>query len=131
MLSRQTLFTGVVEGQDIKSTLDLALKLHPATKNIYVINDNTMTGNSIEKTLQETIPQFKDRVNFISLKEYDMTEIKEKVSRLPPDSLVLFLIFFRMWPAINFPMRKALHKFPQIAPFQFMVYGILLWVMDL
>ena len=95
MLSRQTLFTGVVEGQDIKSTLDIALKLHPATKNIYVINDNTMTGNSIEKTLQETIPQFKDRVHFISLKEYDMTEIKEKVSRLPPDSLVLFLIFFQ------------------------------------
>ncbi|WP_378955792.1 ABC transporter substrate binding protein [Pelosinus sp. sgz500959] len=95
MLTGQTLFTGVVEGQDIKSTLDIALKLHPATKNVYVINDNTMTGKSIEKTLQETIPQFKDQVNFISLEEYDMNEIKENVAHLPPDSLVLFLIFFQ------------------------------------
>ena len=95
MLAGQNLFTGVVEGQDIKSTLDLALQLHPATKNIYVINDNTMTGKSIEKTLQETIPQFKDRVNFISLEEYDMQEIKKKVAQLPLDSLILFLIFFQ------------------------------------
>lgn len=95
MLAGQKLFTGVVEGQDIKSTLDIALKLHPATKNIYVINDNTMTGSSIEKTLQETIPQFKDRVKFISLEEYAMAEIKEKVAHLPDDSLVLFLIFFQ------------------------------------
>jgi len=95
MLTGQDLFTGVVEGQDIKSTLDIALQLHPATKDIYVINDNTMTGLSIEKTLQDTIPQFKDRVNFISLEQYDMKTIKEKVAQLPPDSLVLFLIFFQ------------------------------------
>lgn len=95
MLADQDLFTGVVEGQDIKSTLDVALKLHPETKNIYVINDNTMTGNSIRKTLQQTIPLFKDRVNFLSLEDYDMEQIKEKVANLPPDSLVLFLIFFQ------------------------------------
>ncbi|MDD4600691.1 MAG: ABC transporter substrate binding protein [Negativicutes bacterium] len=95
MLVDQNLITGVVEGQDIKSTLDIALKLHPNTKNIYVINDNTMTGNSIGKTLQEAIPLFKDRVNFISLEEYDMEQIKEKVAHLPSDSLVLFLIFFQ------------------------------------
>lgn len=95
MLADQNLFTGVVEGQDIKSTLDIALKLHPDTKNIYVINDNTMTGKSIGKTLQDTIPEFKDRVNFISLEEYNMEQIKEKVAQLPPDSLVLFLIFFQ------------------------------------
>ena len=95
MLTGQDLFTGVVEGQDIKATLDVALKLHPATKDIYVINDNTMTGISIEKTLQDTIPQFNDRVSFISLEQYDMDTIKEKVAHLPPNSLVLFLIFFQ------------------------------------
>ncbi|MGI6092729.1 MAG: ABC transporter substrate binding protein [Negativicutes bacterium] len=95
MLANQNHFTGIVEGQDIKSTLDIALELHPNTKNIYVINDNTMTGKSIGKTLLDTIPAFKDRVNFISLEEYDMEQIKEKVAHLPPDSLVLFLIFFQ------------------------------------
>lgn len=95
MLANEPLFTGVVEGQDIKATLELALTLHPTTKNIYVINDNTMTGISIEKTLQETIPAFQDRVNFISLESYPMTEIKEKVAHLQPDDLILFLIFFQ------------------------------------
>ncbi len=95
MLAGQSLFTGVVEGQDIKATLDIALTLHPTTKNIYVINDNTMTGISIGKTLQETIPLFKDQLSFISLEGHDMNEIKEKVAHLPSDSLILFLIFFQ------------------------------------
>ncbi|MBC8016536.1 MAG: diguanylate cyclase [Sporomusaceae bacterium] len=95
MLAGQNLFTGIVEGQDIKSTLDIALKLHPATKNVYVINDNTITGNAIEKTLQATIPQFTDRVNFISLNDYNIDQLKDKVAHLPPDSLILFLILFQ------------------------------------
>lgn len=95
MLMDKELFTGVVEGQDIKSTLDIALKLHPETKNIYVVNDKTLTGNAIEKTLQDTIPEFKDKVNFISLHDYNMVEIKEKVGKLSNDSLLLFLVFFQ------------------------------------
>jgi len=58
MLTGQDLFTGVVEGQDIKSTLDIALTLHPNTKNIYVINDTTMTGISIKKNITRNNSRF-------------------------------------------------------------------------
>ena len=122
MLAGRDLFTGVVEGQDIKSTLDIALKLHPNTKNIYVINDNTMTGASIEKTLQETIPQFQDRVNFISLEEYSMDEIKEKVANLPPDSIVLFLIFFQDISGNKFSYEESISQI--VANSTVPIYGV-------
>lgn len=95
MLTNQELFTGVVEGQDIQSTLQLALKLHPGTKNIYVVNDNTITGKAIEKTLQDAVPLFSDKVNFISLRGYNMEQIKETLAHAPPESLILFLILFQ------------------------------------
>jgi diguanylate cyclase (GGDEF)-like protein len=95
MLAGQDLFTGVVEAHDIKSTIEIALQLHPATKNIYVINDNTITGKAIGKTFAETAPHFAARVNFISLADYDMDGILATVAALPTDSLVLFMIFFQ------------------------------------
>lgn len=94
-IAGQTLITGVVEQEDIKSTLNVALQLHPNTKNIYVINEKTITGNAVEKSLQRTITPFKDKVTFISLNDLPMEQIKEKVAHLPPDSLILYLLFFQ------------------------------------
>jgi len=122
MLVGQDLFTGVVEGQDIQSTLDVALKLHPNTKNIYVINDNTMTGVSIKKTLQETIPQFKERVNFISLEEYNMEQLKNKVSHLPADSLILFLILFQDTAGNKFSYSESISKIAESSTVP--IYGV-------
>ncbi len=38
------LVTGVLEDFDIKATLDIALKLHPNTREIIAINDGTAIG---------------------------------------------------------------------------------------
>lgn len=94
MLNGHRDITGVVEAQDIRSTLDLALKLHPQTKEVYVINDNSITGQAIAKDLQKVMPFFSDRVTFIPLSGLSMERVQQKVSQLPRNSLVLFLIFF-------------------------------------
>ena len=95
MLTGEQLFTGVVENQDIKTTIEVALRLHPDTKNIYYVNDRTVTGRAIEKVLYETMPLFEDRIKFISLVDNTMAQNQLAVSQLPLDSLVLFLIFFQ------------------------------------
>ncbi|SHJ37349.1 ABC transporter substrate binding protein [Propionispora hippei] len=94
MLKDQPLFTGVVEMYDIRGTIQAALRLHPATKNIYVINDKTITGQGVRRTLLEVTKEFPD-VNFISLEDLPMAEIQDKVRQLSADSLVLFLVFFQ------------------------------------
>lgn len=94
MLKDQPLFTGVVEMYDIRGTIQAALRIHPNTKNIYIINDKTITGQGIRRTLLEVTKEFPD-VNFISLEDLSMAKIQDKVRQLPSDSLVLFLVFFQ------------------------------------
>lgn len=43
-LAGRELYTGISETADIKESLDLALKLHPLTKRILIINDATISG---------------------------------------------------------------------------------------
>lgn len=86
--------TGVVENFDIDKNLDLILKLHPETKNVYIINDKTTTGESINKKLNEVIEKRKDKLNYIDLQGKNMKDILSTVKNPLKDSVVLFLIFF-------------------------------------
>lgn len=92
-LAGRELYTGVSELADIKGTLGLALQLHPATQRIIVINDTSVTGQRIHDRLMQIIPDYPN-VEFTLLEDVSMAEIREKVSTLPPDSLVYFTIFF-------------------------------------
>ncbi len=94
MLNGHKNITGVVEAQDIKATIELALKLHPRTREIYVVNDNTITGQAIAKDLNKVAPLFKNKVAFVPLSGLSMEQIQKKVALLPTDSLILYLIFF-------------------------------------
>ncbi|MCM2357393.1 MAG: ATP-binding protein [Geobacteraceae bacterium] len=89
------LFTGVNEAADIKLTLDLALKLHPDTRRIVVINDTTTTGRIMHKELVDLLPAYRGRVEFTLLEDVEMPEILAAVQKLPPDTLVFYTLFYR------------------------------------
>jgi len=88
-------FTGVAEETDIKGTLEIALKLHPDTKRVYVINDITTTGLAMKKGLLEIFPEFSNKVSFIMLENPDMNELKAEVEKIPPKSIILLLLVNR------------------------------------
>jgi signal transduction histidine kinase/ABC-type uncharacterized transport system substrate-binding protein len=90
-----TQFTGVNEAVDIRLTLETALKIHPGTKKIYYISDDTNTGRKIKDKLSEAIPSFANRLEFISLCDMEMAQILDAVSKLPGDSLILYALFFK------------------------------------
>ena len=94
-LEGKKLFTGVNEAADIKVTLDLALRLHPATRQIVVINDKTTTGRIVHREVESLIPAYQGRVRFLFLEELEMPEILKAVRKLGPDSLVFYGVFFR------------------------------------
>ena len=93
MLVEHNLVTGVVELFDIKSTIDVALHLHPNTKQIFVIVDKTLSGTAVKKLVMKAIPYFKDTIKFTFMENLDMLEILERVKELPHNSIV-FLIHF-------------------------------------
>ena len=86
-------FTGVVEETDVKSTIEIALKLHPRTEQIVVVNDWTTTGIAMKNEVLEVAPYFKDSVKLVFLDDLDMTELQERIRKLPPKTIILMTVF--------------------------------------
>lgn len=86
-------FTGVSEEIDLRGTLDLALSLHPNTKRVAFVNDTTVTGQKIHDRMLQVVPDY-GQIEFIYLEDVTMDEIRQRVSTLPSDSLVLLTLFF-------------------------------------
>ncbi len=85
--------TGVNEDADVQATLDLMLSLHPAVKKIYIVNDTTTTGKVVHDKLDQIIPKYQGKVEFVWLEDVEMSTIVATVSKLGTDSLVLMTVF--------------------------------------
>jgi PAS domain S-box-containing protein len=94
-LAGHTLFTGVSEEADVKETLDLALRLHPATRHVYVVNEVSETGQAVHDELVRLLPQYAGRADIIFLEQYGLKEVEPILRNLPPDSLVLYTFLSR------------------------------------
>ena len=116
------LFTGVNEAADIKSTLDLALKIHPATRRVVVINDTTTTGRIMHGQIADLLPLYRERVEFIFLEDVEMRQILATVRKLPPDSLVLYTLFFRDKTGRYFEYNEAISLIAASCPVP--IYGV-------
>ena len=83
-------FTGIIELQSIKETIDLGLKLHPETQQIVFVVDNTPTGDYLWSQIQENFKYYKD-VRMTRLDEsLSLEQIEDEVSKLSDDTIVLF-----------------------------------------
>ena len=83
-------FTGVSEEADVKDTLDLAFRLHPETRHLYVVNDTTETGQTVHDELVRLMPSYAGRVDFTFLEDYSMPEILATLRNLPAKSVVFY-----------------------------------------
>jgi ABC-type uncharacterized transport system substrate-binding protein len=88
-------FTGLVEVLDIKPTIDLALKLHPGTRSIVVVIDNTTTGIGIRKDIAAVARQY-EHLKFEYLKGEDLSneDLFERLRKLPHNSIALLATWF-------------------------------------
>ncbi len=87
-------FTGVSELIDVAGTLDIALKLHPQTRQIVVVNDITVTGQRIHERIAQLEGNYPN-LTFVYLENVSMAELRQRLSQLEPGSLVLLTLFFR------------------------------------
>jgi two-component system, cell cycle sensor histidine kinase and response regulator CckA len=87
--------TGVVEAFDARTTLELALQLHPETQTVSIINDRTTTGRSNRMLLEALSREFSQRVNFQWLEDISMPALLDTIEHLPDRNLILLMSFNR------------------------------------
>ncbi|MBM7866497.1 diguanylate cyclase [Heliobacterium gestii] len=92
-LAGQVNMTGVVEKVDFQQTIEMALRLHPRTERIVIVNDWSDTGIANRRQLEAILPDFGERVHFEFIGDVNMAEVQEKVAHLSSDSLVLLVTF--------------------------------------
>ncbi len=83
--------TGVLEGVSLRETIDVALDLHPGTREIVVAYDRTTTNLALIERMETIEPDYSGRVDFRYLEAESMEDLITETSLLGPGSIVLFL----------------------------------------
>jgi PAS domain S-box-containing protein len=96
MLGGRDRITGVVEVHSYRETLELALKLHPETREIIVVGrDDTLTEQLIMTTLADVIRQFGERVRGAFWNNIPAEELQQRLPKLRRGQIVMLATTLR------------------------------------
>jgi signal transduction histidine kinase len=85
---------GVVFPVDMKSTLDLALKLHPNTRSVAVIVGSSAVDRFYEGIARGQFRGYEDQVAFTYVTPKPFKDLRKEVAQLPQASIVYFVSLF-------------------------------------
>jgi PAS domain S-box-containing protein len=115
LLKGRTDATGIVESIDIAGTIEVMLRLHPATQEIFSPHDYTASGLAVRKELEALAPRFA-KVRFRFNDPLTMEELLEDLERLPKDSLVLEIGFITDKSGRTFDISETTELFYEHSP---------------
>lgn len=84
--------TGLASNRDIRPTIDLALRLNPDTKNVVVIDGDSALERFWLDKADEELRLRADTLNEIDLVGLSSSQLLDRVSTLPPHTVVIFLM---------------------------------------
>ena len=87
--------TGLVVRRVFGPTLDLALRLQPETRHVFVVGGTSDFDRHLQRAARREFQPFERRVSFTYLTDLSMGGLLETVSRVPPQSVILYLTVFR------------------------------------
>jgi PAS domain S-box-containing protein len=93
------------------STLELALSLQPDTRNVAVVAGSAPQDLESAEQFRRETPAFADRVGFTWLINVSLSDLCDELSRLPDDTVVLYLTMFQDAAGASFIPRQALALF--------------------
>ena len=91
-LTLSSLVTGVLLEIDYAGLLETALKIHPQTRHVAVVNGVSVAGLLYEKEFRKALEPYARRLDFIYLTRLPMGEVVEKIRNLPEHSVVLYYV---------------------------------------
>lgn len=88
--------TGVTEEIDSKKTIEIALQLHPKTKQLVVINDNQTKSAILNRnTVRDVWPEIDTDAELVFLENLSIDELVHQVKNLDPQSIIYLINFSR------------------------------------
>ena len=131
MLENTRLYTGVVEAIEVKGTIDIALRLHPKTRQIVIYGTDTPTYLANKEIVKKVMDSYKGSVDVRFIEGLNIKEVQDNVQKLSDDSIVLLIaslkdenrqrIFFRQFAE----MVDQVSRVPQYSLWDFILgYGI-------
>jgi PAS domain S-box-containing protein len=92
-------------------TLELALRLQPDTRLVAVVRGSSARDVELAEGLSRAIPLFEQRVVFTWLTNRSLSDLRGELSRLPDQTVVLYLTMFQDAEGKTFTPRQALDRF--------------------
>lgn len=86
-------YTGVIEEVDIPKNLDLIAKLHPNTKKLYCIVDQTTTGKILEKSIIDNISTNSYPFDIRIIKNLSINSLIDTINTLEGNAVILFVLY--------------------------------------
>ena len=83
--------TGIINISTHRRTVDLALSLHPATEQVFVVSGTLEHDKRLERLAREDLQGYEGRVQITYLTDLSSTQLTEKISSLPKRSIVLYV----------------------------------------
>ena len=82
--------TGIHYKNSYSETLDLALRLHPATKRVFVVSGSPQQDRRFEKVVQQELSSVK-KVEITYLTDLPLNDLIARTRMVPPDSVILYV----------------------------------------
>jgi signal transduction histidine kinase len=83
--------TGIIHQSTYRETLDLALKLHPNTKQVFVISGSPERDKRFETAARRELSDFTGKVEIIYLTDLPLNELFLRTASLPSNSIALYV----------------------------------------
>lgn len=122
MLQGHSNYWGLAETIDYDGILLAIKKIFPTRKNLYVINDNSLTGRMLESELDLVLPSYDDYFNIDYTEEFNLEDIYNKAKLLDKDDVIFLLLANRDDSGVHISYKtfiKKLHKITEAPIFSF------------
>src|SRR5262249_25451208 len=83
--------TGILRANTQRKTLDLALQLHPGTKQVFVISGNPEHDKRFELASRQELAGYENRIAITYLTDLPLSELQDKAQHLPEHSVILYV----------------------------------------
>ena len=83
--------TGLFNQSTHRETLALALKLHPNTKQVFVISGSPELDKRFEATARRELSEFADKVEITYLTDLPLKELISRTASLPSNSIAIYV----------------------------------------
>ncbi len=121
-------FTGVVSRLDLRSTIEVALRLQPNTKRVFVIAGASDHDRGYESIARQQLQPLETQVAFTYLSGLPLDELLKEVANLPPDSIIYYLVVTQDGTGARFYFTDAMGKVAAVANAP--IYGVTDWHLD-